>query len=99
MGFPGSSASKDSAYNVGDPSSIPGSGRSPGERIGYLFQYSLAFLVSQLVKNLPAMRETWVQSLGDPLERAWQPTPAFLPGESPWTEEPGGLKYTESQRV
>ena len=59
----------------------------------------MAFLVAQLVKNPPAMRETWVQSLGDPLERAWQPTPAFLPGESPWTEEPGGLKYTESQRV
>ena len=47
----------------------------------------------QKVKNLPAMRETWVRSLGweDPLEEAWQPTPVFLPGESPWTEEPGGL--------
>ena len=52
-----------------------------------------AFLVPQMVKNLPAMRETWVQSLGweDPLRRAWQPTPVFLPEESPWTEEPGGL--------
>ena len=51
------------------------------------------FLVPQMVKNLPAMRETWVQSLGweDPLRRAWQPTPVFLPEESPWTEEPGGL--------
>ena len=56
------------------------------------------FLVAQMVKNLPAMQETWIQSLGweDPLERAWQPTPVFLPGESPWTEEPGGL---QSQRV
>ena len=47
-----------------------------------------ASLVSQTVKNLPAMWETWVRSLGweDPLRRAWQPTPAFLPGESPWTE-------------
>ena len=44
--------------------SIPGSGRSPGEGIGYPLQYSLASLVAQLVKNLPAMWETWVHSLG-----------------------------------
>ena len=43
---------------------IPGSGRSAGEGIGYPLQYSWASLVAQLVKNLPAMRETWVQSLG-----------------------------------
>ena len=52
-----------------------------------------ASLVAQTVKNLPAMRETWIQSSGweDPLkEGKWQPTPVFLPGESPWTEEPGG---------
>ena len=50
---------------------IPGSGRSPGQSIGYPLQYSWASLVGQLVKNLPAMRETWVQSLGweDPLEK------------------------------
>ena len=50
---------------------IPGSGRSVGERIGYLIQYSLATLVAQLVKNPPAMQETWVQYLGweDPLEK------------------------------
>ena len=49
---------------------IPGSGRSPGEGIGYLLQYSWAFLVAQTVRNLPAMWETWVQSLGweDPLK-------------------------------
>ena len=48
----------------------PGSGRSPGEGIGYPIQYSWASLVAQLVKNLPAMQETWVQSLGweEPLE-------------------------------
>ena len=39
-GFPGGSDSKESAYNAGDPGSIPGSGRSPGERNGYLLQYS-----------------------------------------------------------
>ena len=45
--------------------------------------------------------ETWVQSLGweDPLRRAWQPTPVFLPGESPWTEELGGLQSMGSQEV
>ena len=49
---------------------IPGSGRSPGEGIGYPVQYSWASLVAQTVKNLPAMWETWVPSLGweDPLE-------------------------------
>ena len=57
--------------NAGDPSSIPGSGRSPGEGIGYPLQYSWASLVAQLVKNLPAMRETWVPSLDweDSLEK------------------------------
>ena len=71
LGFPGSSAGKESAYNAGDPGLIPGSGRSPGEGIGYSFQYSRASLVAQLVKNLPAMQETLVQFLGqeDPLEK------------------------------
>ena len=59
-GFPGSSAGKESACDAGDPGSIPGSGSSPGEGIGYPLQYSWASLVAQLVKNLPAMRETWV---------------------------------------
>ena len=70
-GFPDSSVGKESICNAGDPGSIPGSERSPGEGIGYPLQYSWASLVAQLVKNLPAMRETWVQSLGweDPLEK------------------------------
>ena len=69
-GFSGSSVGKESACNAGDPSSIPGWGRSPGEGIGYPLQYSWASLVTQLTKNLPAIQETWVQSLGqeDPLE-------------------------------
>ena len=68
-GFPGSSAGKESACNAGDPSSIPGLARYPGERIGHPLQYSWASLVAQLVKNLPAKQETWVRSLGweDPL--------------------------------
>ena len=59
MGFPDSSVGKESACNAGDPSLIPGSERSAGEGIGYPFQYSWASLVAQLVKNLPAMQETW----------------------------------------
>ena len=60
MGFPDSSFGKESTCNAGNPSSISESGRSPGEGIGYPLQYSWASLVAQLVKNLPAMRETWV---------------------------------------
>ena len=49
--FPDSSVGKESICNTGDPGSIPGSGRSPGEEIGYALQYSWASLVAQLVKN------------------------------------------------
>ena len=71
QGSPGSSVGKESTCNAGDPSSIPGLGRFPGEGIGYPLQYSLASLVAQRVKNLPVMRKTWVQSLDweDPLEK------------------------------
>ena len=62
MGFPGGSDGKESTCSVGDPGSIPGTGRSPGGGHG-------------------------------------NPTPVFLPGESPWTEEPGGLQFMGSQRV
>ena len=69
--FPGSSAGKESTCSAGDPISIPGSGRSAGEGIDYPLQYSWASLVAQLVKNSPAMWETWVQYLGweYPLEK------------------------------
>ena len=63
-GFPHSSVGKESACNAGDPGSVPGSGRSAGEGIGYPLQYSRASLVAQLVKKPPAMCKTWVQSLG-----------------------------------
>ena len=62
-GFPGNSAGKESACKTGDLGSFPGLGRPIAEGIGYPRQYSLASLVAQLVKNLPAMQETWVQSL------------------------------------
>ena len=58
------SVGKESACNAGDSSSIPGSQRSTGEGISYPLQYSWASLVAQLVKNVPAMQETWVQLLG-----------------------------------
>ena len=69
--FGDSSFGKESARNAGEPGSIPGSGRSAGEGIDYPPQYPWASLVAQLVKNLPTMRETWVQSLGweDALEK------------------------------
>ena len=59
-GILSASIGKESACNAGDPSLIPGLGRSAGEGIGHPLQYSWASLVAQLVKNLPAMRETWV---------------------------------------
>ena len=68
--FTGSSTGKESTCNAGDPGSLPGSGRSPGEGMGYPLQDSWASLVAQMVKNPPTTWETWVQSLGwkDPLE-------------------------------
>ena len=89
---PHSSVLKESTCKAGDPSSIPGSGRkSAGEGIGYPLQYSWASLVAQLVKNPPAMWETWVRSLVRkiPWRRERLPTPVFWPGifhglYSPW---------------
>ena len=60
LGFPGRSADKESTCIAGDPDSIPGLGISLGDGIDYPLQYSWAFLVAQVVKNVPAMQETWV---------------------------------------
>ena len=75
---------------------IPGSGRSTGERIGYPLQYSWASLVAQLVKNPPAMWDTWVQSLGweDSLEKVKATHSSVLAWRIPWT-----VRSMESQRV
>ena len=96
MGFPHSSVGKKSTCNAGDPGSIPGSGRSPGEGIGYPFQYSWASPVAQLVKNPPAMWETWVLSLSweDPLEKGKATHFSILAWRIPWTAQSMG-----SQRV
>ena len=98
LGFPDSSVGKESTCSAGDPSLIPGSGRSPGEGMGYPLQYSWPSLVAQLWKNLPAMQETWIQSLGweDPLEKGKAPHSSVLAWEIPWTEEPGGLQFMGS---
>ena len=87
VGFPCSSAGKESICNAGDPGSIPGSGRSAREGIGYPLQYSWASLVTQLVKNPPAMWETWVQSLDweDPLEKGTATHSSILALRIPWT--------------
>ena len=86
-GFPNSSVGKESTCNAGDPGSIHGSGRSAGEGISYPLQYSWASLMAQLVKNLPAMWETWVRSLGweDPLEKGKATHSSILAWRIPWT--------------
>ena len=88
MGFPGSSDGKESACNAGEPGLIPGLGRSARERIAYPFQYPWASLVAQLVKNPPAMLETWVRSLGweDSLEKGMATHSSVLAWKIPWTE-------------
>ena len=90
-GFPGGSAGKESACNAGDPAGTPGLGRSPAEGIHYPLQYSRASLVAQTMKNPPSRGfDPWVGKI--PCRRERLPTPVFLPGESPRTEEPGGLQ-------
>ena len=173
MGFPDSSVGEESTCNAGHPGSIPGLGRSAGEEIDYLLQYSWAPLGSAGKESacnvgdlglIPGLERSLGEGKGCPLQysglensmkcivhgvaterlsyaflglkvlllkmsvlpwwlrwsriylqngrpgfdpwvgkipwrRAWQPTPVFLPGESPWSEEPGGLQSIESQRV
>ena len=83
------------------PCSSPTREVCSGIGLSYPLQYSWASLVAQKVKNLPAMWKTWVRSLGWKLSwrRAWQTTPVFLPQESLWTEEPGGVQSMWLQRV
>ena len=77
---------------------IPGLGRSTGEGIGYPLQYSWASLVAQLVKNPPAMWDTWVQSLGwdDPLEKGKATHSSILAWRMLWTVySPWGCKESD----
>ena len=86
-GFPDSSVGKESAGNAGDPSLIPGPGRSPGEGKACPLQRSWASLVAQLIKNPPATWETWDRSLGweDPLEEGKATHSSILAWRIPWT--------------
>ena len=95
LGFPDSSVSKESTCNAGDPVLIPVSGRSAGKWIGYPLQYTWASLVAQQVKNLPAMWETWILSLGweDPLEKGKATHSSILAWRIPCAKSMG------SQRV
>ena len=101
MGFPGSSAGKKYVCNAGDPSSVPGSERSPGERIGNPLQYSWASLVAQSVKNPSVMRGTWVQSLAweDPLEGGMATHSSIPAWRISMTEVPSGSQSIQLQRV
>ena len=96
LSFPESSVGEESVCNAADPSSSPGSGRFTGEGIGYPLQYSWTTLMVQLVKNPPAIRETWVQSLGweDPLEKGKATRSSILAWRIPWT-----MWFMGSQRV
>ena len=87
LALPDSSVGKESACSAGDPSSIPGSGRSFGEGIGYPLQCSWASCVAQLVKNRPAVWETCVRSLGweDPLEEVKATHSSILAWRILWT--------------
>ena len=94
--FLSSSVGKESACNAGDPDSIPGWGRSAGEGIGYPLQYSWASLVAQLKKNLSAVQETWVRSLGweDILEKGKATHSSILAWRILWTS-PWGHKESD----
>ena len=97
MGFPDISVGKESTCNVGDPGSIPASGRSPGEGIGYPLQYSWASLVAQLVKNLPQWKrpgfDPWVGKI--PWRKERLPISAFWPGEFHGLYSPWGRKESD----
>ena len=77
---------------------ISGSGRSAGEGIDYPLQYSWASLVAHLVENLPAMQETWVQSLGweDSLEKGKAICSSILAWRIPWTNSPWSHKESDT---
>ena len=80
---------------------IPGLGRSTGEGKGYPLQYSWASLVAQMVKNPPAMQETWVRSRGweDSLEESMVKNSSILAWRISWTEDPSRLQSMGWQGV
>ena len=97
MGFPGSSAGKESACNAGDPTSIPGWGISTGEEIGYPLQYSWASLVTQLVKNPPTTQETWAWSISweDPTAKGMTTHSSIMAWRIPRIQPIGSQSQTQ----
>ena len=95
MGFPGSSAGKESACKAGDPGSIPGSRRSTGEGIGYPLQHSWASLLAQLVKKIRLQRRRpWVGKIPWRRERLFPPVSwsrKFYELYSPWGHKESGI--------
>ena len=92
---------KNPPANGGHAGPIPEWGRSPRGGHGNPLQYSWASLVAQMVKNPPAMQETWVRSLGgeDPLQEGMATHSSILAWRIPWIEDPSGLRSMGSQRV
>ena len=80
---------------------IPGLESSAEEGTGYPLQYSWASRVAQTIKHPPAVKETWVLSLGqeDRLEKEMVTHSSVLAWRIPWTEDPGGLQSVGSLRV
>ena len=101
-GFPGSSVGKESVCNAGYPSSIPGSGRSPEEGIGFPLQYSgWEISMDCIVHGVAESRTRLVQSLGqeDSPEKEMATHSSIFAWEIPWTEEPGRLQSIGLQRA
>ena len=98
---PCSSAGKESTRNTWDTSCIPGLGKSSGEGISYPLKYSWTSPVAKMVKNLLAMWETWVRSLGweDPLDKGMATHVGILAWRIPRTQEPGRPQFMGSQRI
>ena len=97
-GFPHRSVGKESACNAGDSGLIPGLGRSAGEGIDYPLQYSWSSLMARLLKNPPAMWETWVRSLGweYPLEKGKAAHSGILAWRIPRTMQRVGHDWATS---
>ena len=99
-GFPGGSAGKESACNAGDPGFDSWVRKIPWRRVGYPLQHSWASLVAQMVNNLPAIRETWVRSLGwEDLEKGKATHSSILAWRIPWTTQSMGSQRLRQGRA
>ena len=101
LGFSGGSDGIESACSEGYLGSVPGSGRSPGEGLGYPLQYSWASLMAHTIKNRLQYRRPGFNPLGweDPLEEGMSTHVSILACRTPWTDVPGGVQSMGLQRV